>query len=111
MANLKRSHEIISAEVRRSMKRMLCVLCATALSAVVGVGNLRAQQPLPFRTYGPSLDKSCGSVTASSGPTRETHEWWLLGFVSGASLTLNAQSLPIAATDSAGLIGAVSKYC
>jgi hypothetical protein len=68
-------------------------------------------QGQPFATYGAG-DKSCGTWTSLAGTSkRDVLEWWVLGFVSGASRELAARNIQLEETDADAIEGWVDKYC
>lgn len=74
--------------------------------------HLGAHQP--SMVYGPGT-QSCGSWTKAkerSNSEALVMQSWILGYVTGASAVMEAVAkLPIAPTDSAGVLGWTSKYC
>src|SRR5882762_9297074 len=92
-----------------------------AVVAVVAVGllaqrsDLRAAQESSIKFYGIYSD-SCGVWTADSPTRTSTHAqvqtWWVLGFVSGASVILSVNDgISVRSTDVAGITGWITKYC
>jgi len=87
------------------------VILFVALTAGCLLPSGVSAQHTVFTSYGPT-QISCGSYTAASGNQRNTYDWWVLGFVSGANFERLSTNKPdLASTDSRGLEGWVTKYC
>lgn len=88
---------------------------AALTAASVCIASIAAQAPherAAFAAYGPfhadGSEVTCGALTRASADVKETYEWWMMGFVSGAG---RESVLPLARTDTAGITAWTTHYC
>lgn len=88
------------------------VLALALTSCGVLSSDATAQQRGALWTsFGPTR-LSCASFLAAAPEQRNTYDWWVLGFVSGANYGRIYSTLPdLASSDSLGLEAWVAKYC
>src|SRR3990167_5530946 len=95
------------------MTRYSVIIVLLVLALALQDGQLHAGQSTSFMVYGAT--QSCGTWTAEnqrSSADARLLSWWVLWYVSGASVTLAAiANIPLAETDSAGIEGWITKYC
>jgi hypothetical protein len=79
------------------------------IAALVQVGEAQ-DQTRSFTAYGPAT-KSCGVFRNVTGTQKQTYEWWVLGFVSGAGFVYSQDNRAFGETDSAGIKSWIDTYC
>jgi hypothetical protein len=94
------------------MKRSVVVVLVLGL-LVQRSSSVKAQE---FIVYGPITDGtpvSCGAFTnfEKGSVQRQTYDWWVFGYVTGAGNILDRHQVGLARTDLNGLRGWMATYC
>jgi hypothetical protein len=88
------------------LKLLMCSVFGLLLILQCGARPLAAQDDR-IMAYTPT-GTSCGSYASASPANKRVYEGWFLGWVSGVNY---ARTVPLAVTDSKGIVAWAVKYC
>jgi hypothetical protein len=100
----------MAGNVTRVLGGSIVLLSAVLLTAGAVPG--RAQSDAFLASYKDGNETvTCREYGTANGTRLATYQWWLLGFVSGASHVRASMKLLVTKTTTASALGWVSNYC
>jgi hypothetical protein len=94
------------------MKTVAAAVVAFVLVGVPLAATVSGQaDPLLTAYYADNESVLCSAYQTANGARFATYQWWLLGFVSGASHERNALKRPLARVEVARVLEMASEHC